>query len=173
MSDDKSKDRVSVRTILDREGLNRTDGDKGMSETAVATGLAGLGKQSKGAFLGIMMGSKALGEGLGLSSRKGVSRVFREPYPTVLRALVVVMAGGSTGLTLAVDTRRGAYLKGTLPSDMLSGAGEVEFDVQDLGDAGVEIIGKSKIKGQMFAWGKGRRALNAVLDEATDMVRRF
>ena len=32
MSDDKSKDRVSVRTILDREGLNRTDGDKGMSD---------------------------------------------------------------------------------------------------------------------------------------------
>jgi len=139
----------------------------------VATGLAALGGQSKGEFLGIMMGGKALGESLGLSSNKDVTRNFREPYPTVLRALVVVMAGGSTGLSLAVDTRRGAYLKGTLPSDMLSGAGEVEFALRDLGEAGVEIVGRSEIKGQMFAWGKGRRALNAVLDEAAQLVRRF
>ncbi len=173
MSEGQAADRVSVRTILEQEGLSRVAGATGMSESKMAKGLAALGGQSTGMFLGSMIIGKAAANILGFRSKKQVRRVFREPYPTVLRALAVTMTGGSTGLTLAVDTRLGAYLKGTLPSDVFSGAGAVEFDVHDLGKDGTEVIGQSEIKGQMYAWGKGRRALNTVLDEAAEMIRRF
>ncbi len=86
--------------------------------------------------------------------------------------MIAALNARGPGLSLAADTRSGAYLEGSLPRDVLSHEGIVAFDVIDRGDDGTEVLASSEIKGQMFAWGKGTRALNAVLDAAEALVRR-
>lgn len=168
-----SEPRVSVRAILAEEGLGRAAGDKGLGDDKIAKGLAEGAGMSEGAFLGTMLGGRALGQGLGLASKKQITRKFAQPYGSVVRAMVVAMSSGSSGLTAATDTRAGAYLEGNMPGDLLSGAGTVAFDVIDHGDQGTEVIGASEIKGQAFAWGKGERTLNEILDKAEQLARRF
>ena len=165
--------RISVRTILVEENLQRTAGDKGLTDENIAKGLAPGAGISQGVFLGVIVGGKALGQSLGIANRKQVTRLMAQPYGTVLRAMVVAMSGGSSGLTTATDTRTGAYLEGTMPSDMLSVAGRVSFDVIDRGDLGAEVIGASEVKGQMFSWGKGERTLVDILDKAEQLARRY
>ena len=120
-----------------------------------------------------MQGGKALGEGLGFANKKQVTPSIAQPYASVLRAMVVTMTSGPSGLSAATDTRAGAYLEGTLPGDMLSSAGTVSFDVVDRGDQGTEVVGASEIKGQAFAWGKGERMLNDVMNKAEQLARRY
>ena len=165
--------RVSVRAVLAAEGLDRSAGEKGLGDEKIAKGLAEGAGMSEGAFLGTMLGGRALGEGLGLANKKQVTRHIAQPYASVLRAMVVAMSSGPSGLTAATDTRLGAYLEGRMPTDLLSGAGTVAFDVADQGDKGTEVIGSSEIKGQAFAWGKGERSLNEILEKAEQLARRF
>lgn len=165
--------RISVRTILAEENLQRTVGDKGLSDENIAKGLAPAAGMPQGLFLGALMGGKALGQSLGIANRKQVTRTIAQPYASVLRAMVVAMSGGSSGLTTATDTRTGAFLGGTMPGDVLSVAGTVSFDVIDRGDLGAEVIGASEVKGQMFSWGKGERALMDILDKAEQLARRY
>jgi hypothetical protein len=171
MSD--STPRVSVRAILAEEGLGRSAGDKGIDDDKIAKGLAGGAGMSEGEFLGAMLGGRALGQGLGLASKKQVTRSIAQPYASVVRAMIVAMTSGPSGLTAATDTRAGAYLEGRMPGDLLSGAGTVAFDIIDRGDQGAEIVGASEIKGQAFAWGKGERILKDILDKAEQLARRF
>ncbi|MCF8508921.1 MAG: hypothetical protein RIR41_1761 [Pseudomonadota bacterium] len=171
MSD--STPRVSVRTILSEEGLSRSEGHKGVDADKIAKGLAGAAGMSQAEFLGAMQGGKALGEGLGFANKKQVTRSIAQPYASVLRAMVVTMTSGPSGLSAATDTRAGAYLEGILPGDMLSSAGTVAFDVIDRGDQGTEVVGASEIKGQAFAWGKGERMLNDVINKAEQLARRY
>jgi hypothetical protein len=49
----------------------------------------------------------------------------------------------------------------------------VSFDVVDRGDQGTEVVGASEIKGQAFAWGKGERMLNDVMNKAEQLARRY
>jgi hypothetical protein len=171
MSD--STPRVSVRAILAEEGLGLSGGDKGMADDKIAKGLAGAAGMSQGEFLGAMQGGRALGQGLGIANKKQVTRSIAQPYASVVRAMVVTMTSGPSGLTAATDTRAGAYLEGSLPGDLLSGAGTVAFDIVDRGDQGTEVVGASEIKGQAFAWGKGERMLNDLLDKAEQLARRY
>ncbi|MEO3414780.1 hypothetical protein AAFO92_09005 [Roseovarius sp. CAU 1744] len=173
MSDSGKSDRISVQDILAEQGIRTASAASGDSKSTITTGLAGGADMSKGDFLGVVLVGEQLGKGLGLSSKKEVTRHFRDPYDIVLKAMVLAMSAGDTGLTAATDTRRGAILMGGMPSDILSTGGRVEFDVVDLGQDGTEVIGASEIKGQMFAWGKGKRTLNGVLDEAERMARRL
>lgn len=171
MSD--STPRVSVRTILAEEGLDRSTGDKDMDDAKIAKGLAGAAGMSQAEFLGVMQGGRALGQGLGIANKKQVTRSIAQPYASVLRAMVVTMTSGPSGLTAATDTRTGAYLEGRLPGDMLSSAGTVAFDVIDRGDQGADVVGASEIKGQAFAWGKGERMLKDLIDKAEQLARRY
>jgi hypothetical protein len=171
MSD--STPRVSVRTILAEEGLGRSAGDKGVDDDKIAKGLASAADMSQGEFLGAMQGGRALGQGLGFANKKQVTRSIAQPYASVVRAMVVTMTSGPSGLTAATDTRAGAFLEGSLPGDLLSGAGTVAFDIVDRGNQGTEVVGASEIKGQAFAWGKGERLLNDLIDKAEQLARRY
>ena len=171
MSD--SEPRVSVRAILAQEGLTLARGEKGMSDDKIAKQLAGGAGMSATEFAGVMASGKALGEHLGLANKRQVTRHIAHPYATVLKAMIVTMRGGASCLSLATDTRDGACLEGGMPSDMLSSAGTVAFDVLDRGAQGTEVIGASEVKGQMFAWGKGERMLKDILDKAEQLARRY
>jgi len=171
MSD--STPRVSVHTILAEEGLGRSAGAKGVDDDKIAKGLAGASGMSQGEFLGAMQGGRALGQGLGIANKKQVTRSIAEPYASVLKAMVVAMTSGPSGLTAATDRRAGAYLEGSLPGDMLSGAGTVAFDVIDRGNQSADVVGASEIKGQAFAWGKGERMLNDIVNKAEQLARRY
>jgi hypothetical protein len=171
MSD--SEPRVSVRAMLAQEGLALAGGDKGLPDEKVAKQLAGAAGMSATEFAGVMAGGRALGEHLGLANKRQVTRHIAQPYASVLKAMVVTMSGGTSGLTMATDTRDGAYLEGGMPSDFLSSAGTVAFDILDRGAQGTEVAGASEVKGQMFAWGKGERMLKAILDKAEQLARRY
>ncbi len=173
MTQQDTDNRASVQDILAQQGIRTSPGKSGDSTSTITTGLAGAADMDKSDFLGAVLVGEQLGKTMGLSSKKEVTRHFRDPYDIVLKAMVMAMTTGDTGLTAATDTRRGAILMGNMPKDILSLGGKVEFDVMDLGEDGTEVIGASEIKGQMFAWGKGKRTLNGVLDEAERMARRL
>lgn len=165
--------RASVQDILAQHGIRTSSGKSGDSTSTITTGRAGAADMGKSDFLGAVLVGEQLGKSMGLSSKKEVTRHFCDPYDIVLKAMVMAMTTGDTGLTAATDTRRGAILMGNMPKDILSLGGKVEFEVIDLGENGTEVIGASEIKGQMFAWGKSKRMLNAVLNEAERMARRL
>jgi hypothetical protein len=168
-----SEPRVSVRAILAQEGLSLAGGEKGLSDEKIAKQLSGGAGMSATEFAGVMAGGRAIGEHLGLANKRQLTRHIAQPYAAVLKAMVVTMRSGSSGLTMATDTREGAYLEGGMPSDMLSSAGTVAFDVLDRGAQGTEVVGASEVKGQIFAWGKGERMLKDIIDKAEQLARRY
>jgi hypothetical protein len=120
-----------------------------------------------------MAGGRAIGEHLGLANKRQVTRHIAQPNANGLKAMVATMRSGASGLTLATDTHDGAYLEGGMPSDMLSSAGTVAFDILDRGAQGMEVAGASEVKGLMFARGKGERILKDIIDKAEQLARRY
>jgi hypothetical protein len=168
-----STSRISVESLLGQAGVSLSPGARDLSHSTLAKTGAALGDLNRGEFLASMVAGKAIGDSLGLAARHGETRVFPNPYATVALAFLVVMSGSPSGLRVAVDTRRGAYLEGALAQDMLSSRGTLAFDLHDLGPAGTEVVGATVIPGQMFAWGKGQRALSDQFARAEAMMRRF
>jgi hypothetical protein len=76
-------------------------------------------------------------------------------------------------VTALYDTPQGCVIEAALPFDMLSFGGDLLFEVVDSGTADTRIEGTSVIAGQLFAWGKGKRALKAALKATQEyMLRR-
>lgn len=173
MTEEPGASRLSVRDVLAEQGITARTDARGTSKSDLALGLGAAANMKKSVFMGAMSLGSGLGQSLGVSDRKEVSRRFRDPYDVVLRATVMAISASKLGFSSATDTRRGAIIMAEMPSDIFSLGGQVEFDVVDEGDAGTTVEGAAKITGQMFAWGKGKRTLNAILDHAEQLARRL
>lgn len=165
--------RAKVQALMQELGLLRTAGASGADAEAAILGLAALSGVEKAVMqLSITVG-KAYGSHIGMRNVTEETRVFPYGYATALRAMLVAMSSGPSGIKAAVDTARGAYLEGTMPQSLLAYGGTITFDVFDTGDERTEIHGIREIPGQKYAYGQGKRDLTALFDRAEAMARRF
>lgn len=163
--------RPTIREMLAGQPLRPST--SGMTERDVAELLSAVGPLSSSLFLGSMRAGRALGSALGIQSAKRASRAFTAPYASVVLALALALRQQGREMTALYDTPRGATIEATLPNDAFSLGGQLAFEVVDGGAAGATIEGASVINGQSFDWGKGKRALTAVLDSTQQYLQRL
>jgi hypothetical protein len=151
--------RPGVREILTAEELKGLAADAGMSEADLAKALAPI-SGLPGAVVQIgMEAGGALGRSFGFKSRKTAELSLACSYTAAVRGLVFALSSLRYGLTAMFDTPRGAYVEARLPGDIFSTGGALQFDVEELGPGRIKMAAASEIKGQVFDWGKGKRAL--------------
>jgi hypothetical protein len=167
------KERPKLKDILASDDLKATAGDAGMSEQDIAKVLGPLSGLPDGLFHMTLKVGEALGQSLGLRSRKTHEQSFAQPYAAVVRALVLTLLGLRYGVTTLFDTPNGAYIEAKLPKDIFSLGGTLQFDIVEQAERQIQVIGASEIKGQMFDWGKGNRALKDVLAKTEQFARRL
>lgn len=112
----------------------------------------------------------ALGKRLGVKNTARAARLFREPYATVVFALAQALQHLGRHVTALYDTPQGCVIEASLPFDMMSFGGQLMFEVVDSDASETRIEGTSVIAGQLFAWGKGKRALKATLDATQECM---
>lgn len=162
--------RPRVRDILagDLEGVVAAGG---MTEKEVAELLAPIaGGLSGNLFQVAMKVGEATGKSLNVASRKSVDQVFSAPYTHVVRSLGLALASLRYQPTLLFDTQRGSVIETQMPTDIFSLGGSLQFEVVDEGGQ-AHVLAASEVRGQMFDWGKGTRALTEVIRKTEDYLR--
>ena len=166
-------ERPKIRDILAMDGMEGGDGESGMSEEVLAKIMGSVtGLPAPIAQMTLSVGD-ALGKSLGLKSNAAVTRSYSGSYTAVVRGLLLSLHATKHTLAAAFDTPQGAYVEAQLSRDFFSLGGTVQFDIAEDSAGAVTIAGQSEIKGQKFDWGKGKRALEEVLDKAEDFARRL
>jgi hypothetical protein len=165
MNSTKPQKRLSIRDILAADAPKMEAVKSGMSEKEVADLLAPIAGLSTALLQLSFKTGEALGETLGIKSGKKVEKVFSYPYVSVVRALVLALGSLKHQITALFDTPRGCAIEAKLPTDIFSLGGSLFFEIVEEGTSQVRIIGSSEIRGQMFDWGKGKRALRGVFDK--------
>ncbi len=143
-----------------------------MSETELARWLAALGDGSKEQFWVGMQVGKAMGEAFGAKSTKTEECTFNQNYELVVLSLITALEQSGNEVTAILDVPQGAIADTKLPADLWSFGGNLRFDIIDEAPMRVRVVGHSEIKGQVFDWGKGKRALRAVFSNVETYVRR-
>ena len=165
--------RPKIRDILTDDEMEGMASDAGMSEEQIAKVAAPMSGMSVGQFQMVAAAGRALGEKLGMKSNSAAELSLACSYTAAVRALVFALSSCGYGLTTAFDTPAGAYFEAELPSDLLAYGGSLQFDVVEQGENAVQLKGASEIPGQMYDWGKGKRALAAVFEKTEAFARRL
>jgi hypothetical protein len=168
-----SAGRPGVREILTAEELHGMAAEAGMSEEQLAKALAPISGLPSGVLqIGFEAGG-ALGRSFGFKSRKTAELSLACSYTAAVRGLVFGLSSLRYGLTAMFDTPRGAYFEARLPGDLFSPGGSLQFDVEEVGPDRIRVVAASEIKGQMYDWGKGKRALADALEKTQMFAARL
>lgn len=153
-------ERKSVKEILAR-GI-QSDTAEQTTEGDIAKWLApdDLGA---GVFLATMKVGQAMGESAGLSAKADKEQTFIAEYEPAVLATVLALKQQLLSIAAIIDTRQGALIEAKLPVDSYSLGGDLTLEIIDQGTQQL-IKGKTRIGGQMFAWGKGTRTLNKLFE---------
>jgi hypothetical protein len=154
--------RPAIREILSADELKGLAGDAGMSTDQIARLLGPLSGMGSGAFQVSIEAGNAIGRSLGFKSSKTAETMLSATYPVAVRALVFALTGQKYALTTAFDTPHGAYFEAQLPNDLFALGGTLQLDLTEIAPDRMRLTGTSEVRGQMFDWGKGKRALNDV-----------
>jgi hypothetical protein len=163
--------RPGVADILTPEALRSVASDAGMSELEIAEAFVPGGGFATHFFYVSMKGGEAVARRLGLRCRKSATLSLGFPYATAVRSLFFTLSDLRYGPIEATDTAEGCHLRSQLPSDHLSFAGTLDFQVIERADR-VDIVGTSTI-GQLFDWGKGLKTLGNVFRLTETLARRI
>jgi hypothetical protein len=173
MAQDTPQGRPPIRTILTGEEMKGLATDAGLSMSDLASQLAPISGLPGGVLHVAMEAGGALGRSFGFTARKKAETRLAASYPTAVRALVFALHSIGRELTAAFDTPAGAYFEAKLPGDIFSPGGSLQFDVIEERPGAVRIAGASEIKGQMYDWGKGKRALADVFEKTEAFAKRL
>jgi hypothetical protein len=171
MSED-TPPRPKIHDIVTAEELKGMATDAGMSEEMMGKmlgpllGLPGAGGEAAVSAL------ESIGKSLGFKTEKTARLDLACAYPAAVRALVFALSSQRYGLTTAFDTPHGAYFEAMLPRNIWSSPGTLQFDLVEQGPDAVQLTGASEID-QVYDWGKGKRALNGVMEKVEEFARRL
>ncbi len=98
---------------------------------------------------------------LGIKTGKEQSEILTSPPGTVIIAAICSLARHGQALQRVQQFDNGCLLEATLPSDMWSWEGVLLVSVREDG-TGSRVEGATKIKGQLFDWGKSKRCLETL-----------
>lgn len=167
--------RVKICEILSAEELKGMAATSGLSLDAIAKVLAPLSGMSAGLFTAAAAGAEALGTSMGLSTGKTTELSLSCSYPSGARAVVFALSAMRYQITSAFDTAAGAYFEAAMPGDFFAAGGTLKIDLLDADGSGkpLRMIGATEIKGQVFDWGKSKRALAELSAKVQDFARRL
>ncbi len=168
-----AQSRPSIRDIVAGQG-NYTP-SSGMSEKEIANLLAPFTQLSGDSYYLSMKESEALGKALGLKSSKQLQKIFPGPYQYATTVLACILALRHIGREIIsyFDTPRGSVIEVKLPVDVLAYAGTLTIEIIDESPSRIVLNGTTEIQGQMFDWGKGKRALEQVFESTEQYLRRL
>ena len=165
--------RPPIREILSGQVLQGTSGS-GMTDHDIADLLGPLSALGSSAmFYGTMKAGQAFGTRLGLKSGKSEVREYAAPYSTVVLAMALGIQRTGYPMRAAYDTPDGSVIECTLPPDLMSLAGEIDVEIVERAAGRVAVTATCEIKGQMFDWGKSKRALDGLFTSADGYLRRI
>ena len=173
MNPSKSGSRPSIQEILSVQGLQNDLQKSGMSERDVADLLGPIIGLPGGVFYAVMKVGEAAGKALNIKSSKRIEQIFPYNYTYVVLSLVLSLRTSKNEIVALYDTHRGAIVEAKQPVDIFSLGGSLLFEIIDEGPTRVLVIGVSQIRGQMFDWEKGRRAMQQVFDNTEQHLRRM
>ena len=101
---------------------------------------------------------------LGVKTGKTLAEFLPEPAGHVLVRALCSLAERGHVLQTASSASDGCVLTATLPSDLLSFAGEIIVTVEQL-ERGSRVEALTNIPGQLFDWGKSTRCLATLFDD--------
>jgi hypothetical protein len=166
-------ERPKIRDILATEGKEDVTDEGGVSEESLAKIMGSVMGLPAPIAQMLMSVGDAMGKSFGYKSTSIVTRTYTVSYTAALRGLVLALHATNHSVAVAFDTPRGAFVEAQLPTDFFSMGGTVKFDIIDYETGAVTIASQSEIKGQKFDWGKGKRALNEVLDKTGEFAGRL
>jgi hypothetical protein len=85
-------------------------------------------------------------------------------------AVLCSLAQNGQQLQRVAQIECGCTIKASLPSDMWSLAGELHVAIRAVQN-GTEIVAATTIKGQLYDWGKGRRALDRLFNDIPSLAK--
>jgi len=96
-------------------------------------------------------------------------------YPSAVRAVVFALSAMRYQITSAFDTAAGAYVEAAMPGDFFAASGTLKIDLLEADESGkpTRMIAATEIKGQMFDWGKSKRALTELCAKVEEFARRL
>ena len=101
---------------------------------------------------------------LGLKTGGEHSETLSGPVGTIIVSALCSLARHGQVLKHVQQFDDGCLLEATLPSDMWSFEGTLSVNIHQT-TAGTRIDGSTKIKGQIYDWGKSKRCLEALFDD--------
>lgn len=165
--------RPKIREILTGDDLKGLAHDAGLSDGDIAGLLGSLSAVPGGVMQMAVSAGEAFWVARGIKTVKSARAELAVPYPVAVRALVFALTGLGRQIRTAFDTPQGAYFETDLARDLLSRGGTLQFDLIERAPGAIEIAGASEIKGQIYDWGKGKRALAEVMAKMETFARRL
>ena len=101
---------------------------------------------------------------IGLKTGQEFSETLPSPPGTVIVSALCSMARRGQKLQQVRQLDDGCLLEATLPSDLWSFEGDLYLSVRKA-DSGTRVDGATKIKGQLFDWGKSKRCLQTLFSD--------
>lgn len=101
---------------------------------------------------------------LGVKMSRALSRRFAQPPGRVLVGVLCSLAEHGHEMRGATQAQDGCVLQASIPSDLLSFAGELVVTVRRE-PQGTSVDAAATIKGQYFDWGKSRRCLERLMGD--------
>ena len=98
---------------------------------------------------------------IGMKTGKEYSETLSSPPGTVIVAALCSLARHGQVMQQVRQFEDGCLLEATLPSDIWSFEGALYVSVRKTG-TGTRVDGATKIKGQLFDWGKSKRCLETL-----------
>ena len=92
---------------------------------------------------------------------------------TIVLAFVLAFRHLEREIVAYYDTAHGSVIEVKLPVDVLAYAGTLSIEFIDESPSRILINGATEIAGQMFDWGKGKRALEEVFETAAHYLTRM
>lgn len=167
--------RAKIHEILTNDDLKGLASNAGLSLDSMAKVLAPLSGMSAGMFTATAFAGEALGTSMGFKTGKTAELTLTCSYPSAVRALVFALSAMRYQITSAFDTAAGAYVEAAMPGDFFAAGGTLKVDVIDADDADkpLRLSAATEIKGQMFDWGKSKRALAELTAKVEEFARRI
>lgn len=101
---------------------------------------------------------------LGVKTGKEYSEILSSPPGTVIVSALCSLARHGQVVQRVQQFEDGCLLEAALPSDMWSFEGALYVSVRTAG-TGARVDGATKIKGQLFDWGKSKRCLETLFSD--------
>lgn len=116
----------------------------------------------------VMSVSDSLWKSVGIKNQTRITQKFATDYEKGVVALIDAIINHDNLIATLLDTAGGCFMRATLPVDVLSLGGTLAFQVIEASENEIEVIAASEVRGQLFDFGKGKRAIEQIFSRTSE-----